>query len=228
MEYRDLTVIIPTLNEAKNISELIRAISSSYRGAKIIVADDGSRDGTKNIVNRVSSSNKNVKFLDRSSEKIHGLTASVVDAAKSVNTRFMVVIDGDLQHPPERVGEMVGKLREGNQLVIGTRAKVLGKWPVQRRLMSIVATSLARLRLMRHVEDPMSGFFGVEGMLFKRVLAEKEHRFEKKGYKVLFDLLKQVPKAKTANVYYVFGERKGGESKIGGKQVISFMKSVFR
>jgi len=43
----------------------------------------------------------------------------------------------------------------------------------------------------------------------------------------MFDLLKCIPKARKANVYYSFWERKGGESKIGGKQVFSFLKSFF-
>ncbi|MAG15556.1 hypothetical protein CMO88_00690 [Candidatus Woesearchaeota archaeon] len=228
MNYSNVTVIIPTLNEGKNISDLIKIISSSYGGIKAIVADDGSTDGTKEIVNKINRSNKNVKLLDRSSENIHGLTASVVDAVKSAETEYLVVIDGDLQHPPEKIGEIIAKLRAGNQIVIGTRAKVVGKWPLQRKLMSSVATNLARLRLGRYVKDPMSGFFGMERALFRNVLAGKEEKFEKRGYKVLFDLLRYCGRSKIANVYYTFGERKGGESKIGRKQVISLIRAVLR
>ena len=227
MSYADVTVIIPTLNEEKNIEELIKLISSSYNGIKITVADDGSSDATAAIVKKFSRSNKNIKFLDRSSQKIKGLTASVLDAVKITKTRFLVVIDGDLQHPPEKISEITARLRQGNDIVIGTRAKVLGKWPVQRRLMSLIATSIARLRLMSSVKDPMSGFFGVKSEVFLKVLAAEENKFEKRGYKVLFDLLKSIPGARTANVYYTFGERRRGESKIGGKQVISFLKSLF-
>ena len=227
MGYEDVTVIIPTLNEEKNIGELIRVLSNSYKGAKVIVTDDGSTDATATIVKDFSMGNKNIKLLDRSSEKIHGLTASVVDAVKKVNTEFLVVIDGDLQHPPKKIKEIVEKLRS-RSIVIGTRARVLGSWPLQRRLMSIAATNLARLRLGRRVEDPMSGFFGVRSELFKKVIASKEEKFEKQGYKVLFDLLKCAPKAKHASVYYVFGERMGGESKIGHRQVLAFLKSLMR
>jgi len=183
MSYQDVTVIIPTLNEGKNIGELIKIISGRYKGIKVIVADDGSTDATISIVKKFGRSNKNIKLLDRSREKIHGLTASVIAAVKKTETRLLVVIDGDLQHPPEKIAEITAKLRQGNDLVIGTRARVAGKWPVQRRLMSIIATSIARLRLMNAVKDPMSGFFGVKSELFRKVLAAKENKFEKKAIK---------------------------------------------
>ena len=204
MDYGDLTVIIPTLNEERNIKELIKIIRNSYKGIKVVVADDGSTDNTAAIVKKFGMSDKNIKLLDRGREKTHGLTASVIDAVKNTKT----------------------KLRDGNDLVIGTREKVEGEWPLQRRLMSVIATNIARLRLMKAVKDPMSGFFGVRSELFKKALAAKEKRFEKRGYKVMFDLLKCAPMARTANVYYTFGKRSGGESKIGVKQVICFLKSV--
>jgi dolichol-phosphate mannosyltransferase len=228
MSYADVTVIIPTLNEGKNIGELVKIISSSYKGIKIIVADDGSRDDTAAIVKKFEKTNKNIKLLDRSAEKIKGLTASVVDAVKITKTQFLVVIDGDLQHPPEKIRAVIDKLRQGNDIVIGTRAKVLGKWPVQRKMMSLIATSIARIRLMSTVQDPMSGFFGVKSELFGKILTVKENKFEKKGYKVLFDLLKSIPSARTANVYYTFGERKAGESKIRTTHVMHFLRSLLR
>jgi len=226
MDYGDLTVIIPTLNEERNIKELIKIIRNSYKGIKVVVADDGSTDNTAAIVKKFGMSDKNIKLLDRGREKTHGLTASVIDAVKNTKTGLLIVIDGDLQHPPEKIAEITAKLMDGNDLVIGTREKVEGEWPLQRRLMSVIATNIARLRLMKAVKDPMSGFFGVRSELFKKALAAKEKRFEKRGYKVMFDLLKCAPMARTANVYYTFGKRSGGESKIGVKQVICFLKSV--
>lgn len=228
MSYRDFTVIIPTLNEAKNISELIGMIGNSYDGIKIVVADDGSSDGTKEIVMKLGKSNRNVKLLDRSRERIHGITASVIDAAKSAGTPYIIVIDGDLQHPPEKIGKIAERLREGNDIAIGTRQLVIGSWPLHRRLMSLIATNLARARLLRNIKDPMSGFFGARNGLFMKAAAENEERFVKEGYKVLFDLLKCAPKAKIAEVPYNFGERKRGKSKIKARHVIYFLKSLLR
>ncbi len=226
MNYKDFTAIIPTLNEAENISELIRIISGSCNGINIMVADDGSSDGTTEIVSRIGKSNRNVKLLDRSMENLHGITASVIDAAKAAKTPFIIVIDGDLQHPPEKIGEIAEKLTEGSDIAIGTRRIVVGSWPLQRRAMSLVATSLARIKLGRHVADPMSGFFGARRELFVNAFEKNRHRFVKEGYKVLFDLLKCTPKAKITEVTYTFGERKRGKSKIRAKHIIHFLKSL--
>lgn len=227
MNYKNFTVIIPTLNEAENISELISIICSSYNGIRIIVADDGSSDGTREIVRKIGRSNRNVKLLDRSARAIHGITASVIDAARAAGTTYAVVIDGDLQHPPEKIGEIAERLREGSEVVIGTRQLVIGGWPLHRRMMSIIATNLARARLMRSIKDPMSGFFGARNELFRSVAAANKKRFVKEGYKVLFDLLKCAPTAKIAEVPYNFGERKRGKSKIKARHVIYFLKSLF-
>ena len=227
MDYTDVTVIIPTLNESKNIGQLIKIITGKYPGIKITVADDGSVDGTGKIVQAISKGNGKVKLLDRSSRKLHGITASVIEAAKKSSTRNLVIIDGDFQHPPEKIGEIAGKLRNSD-LVVATREKVVGSWPLHRRMMSMTATCLARLRLRGSVSDPMSGFFGVRSRLFREVLAAKEDKFEKRGYKVLFDLLKQVPEARLSEVRYDFLERKGGRSKMGMKHVLLLVRALFR
>ena len=63
-----LTVVIPTLNEAGNIQELIQRISNAIPQVKIIVVDDGSNDGTQGIVNQLLLQNSNLKLIDRSKE----------------------------------------------------------------------------------------------------------------------------------------------------------------
>ncbi len=227
--YSDTTAIIPTLNEAGNIGKLLKIINSSYPNIKVIVSDDGSIDRTKGIVNEISKSNKNIKLLDRTNAKIHGLTASVLDAALLAKTKNMVVIDADLQHPPEKIREIIQKL-ENNDLVIAARSKVVSPWPLQRRLMTKTATNLALLKLKKKVKDPLSGFFGIKAALFKNLIKNNEKRFEKPGYKVLFDILKSISleKTKIDYIYYNFGERSRGKSKIGRKQIIAFLKSLFK
>ena len=227
MDYSSVTVIIPTLNESENVGELIRTITGTYPGIKITVADDGSTDGTGKIVRAIGKANGKVKLLDRSASGVHGITASVIEAVKKSSTRNLVIMDGDFQHPPEKIGEIAGKLRNSD-LVVASRKKVFGSWPFHRRMMSVTATRLARLKLRRSVSDPMSGFFGVKSRLFRDVLVAGERRFEKKGYKVLFDLLKQVPEVGLAEVRYDFLERKGGRSKMGVKHVLIMVRALFR
>jgi glycosyltransferase involved in cell wall biosynthesis len=92
MDYSDTTVVIPTLNEEKNIYELLSSLFDNYHGISIIVADDGSSDNTKRLVRATKSI-----LLDRANKNIHGLTASVIEAVKQINTKYTIVMDGDMQ-----------------------------------------------------------------------------------------------------------------------------------
>ena len=225
--FSKVTVIIPTLNEDKNIGKLLDIILSKYKGIHVIVADDGSCDRTALITKSYSMRNPNVILLDRRNEKIKGLCASVIDAAKKTETEFMIVIDGDLQHPPERIGEMAFLL-ETYDIVEGRRKKVISDWPAHRKIISKTATLLAKLRVGNKSKDPLSGFFGVKTKKFKETLKRSEHKFEKKGYKVYFDLLKYVKKPKIGLIDYEFGMRGGGESKIRTRHILIFLRSLFK
>jgi len=219
----DLTIIIPTLNEEKNIGKLVSCISKDYPELQIIVCDDGSTDKTQEIVR-----NTGVSLIDRTNEKVHGLTASVLDGINNSKTKFSIVMDGDLQHPPTIIEKIYSKLIDGNDIVVGVRKKVMGRWPLNRKLVSHTATLLAKIRLFmagNYVKDPMSGFFGCRTNLVKKIIPKA--RFELEGYKILFDILKYCP-MKTDYVDYVFGTRKGGSSKLGNKQILCFLRSLVR
>ncbi len=221
----DTTVIIPTLNEERNISKIIGLIKKNYSKVRILVVDDGSEDSTKKIAKKI----KSVRFIDRKKEKTKGLTASVIHAAKLVKTKNIVVIDADLQHPVEKIGEIADRLKD-HDIVIGTRTRIRN-WTMKRRIISKTATILGRIRLMLNgirVADPVSGFFGVKTAFFKEVLKHHEAKFEKCGYKVLFDLLKYSRNPKISEVMYRFGQRSLGASKIGKRQIICYLKSVFK
>ena len=220
-------VIIPTLNEEKSIGRLINLLKKLYKDIKIIVVDDGSKDKTQEIVRKI----KNVKLIDRSKKKIKGLTASVIDGVREVRYGNIVVIDADLQHPPQTIKEIVEKLKE-NDVVIAGRRSLPSDWPVVRKLISGIAGLLGRIRLLGKgfkVKDVVSGFFGVKTKLMQDILKKKGDKFEKQGYKVLFDLLKYCPKnTKVSEVYYDFQLRIGGSSKINKKHILIYLRSLFK
>jgi len=107
----DTTIVIPVLNEITSIEKLLETLDKLYPGVKIIVVDDGSKDGTGKKVRDMAKTNVNVFLLDRANAQIHGLTASVIEGILSSRTEFVVVMDGDLQHPPETVKEILYLLR---------------------------------------------------------------------------------------------------------------------
>ncbi len=226
MDYREVTIVIPTLNEEKNIEKLITLLKNNYNGIHIIVVDDGSEDNT-----RVAAKKAGAIVIDRSKEPIHGLCISVIEGVKITDTKYVIVMDGDMQHPYEKIVEFVEKLQHC-PVAVGTREQVLTEWPLQRRLMSKIAIELGKLRLFISgvsCQDIVSGFFGIQTELFKQIIKEKYEKYELKGYKILFDTLKYLPRGtKVYQIKYDFGLRAEGHSKINYKHVLYYFRSLFK
>ncbi len=230
MDYSDITVIIPTLNEEQNIGRLIDRIKELYPPIRILVVDDGSKDATAQIVIDKSKQYGNVKLLDRKSEEIKGLTISIRDGILNTETEWFLIMDGDFQHPPEYIDDAIKCMDENADLVIGRRDKI-EEWPFTRKMISIGAQALGKISLFirrkQIPKDIMSGFFGGKTEVL-RAFAKNDKILEFKGYKFLFDILKVFPKDKKICEFgYVFRNREYGTSKIGKKQIIAFLKSLF-
>lgn len=229
MDYGDFTVVLPTLNEAGTIGKLIGSILKDYRGAKVIVVDDGSNDGTRRIVDALSRSNKGVRFVDRRG-KAKGLTASVIDGIWMSRTRWAIVMDADMQHPPEVLKRIAEMLRRGDDVVVATRAKVPG-WELERKVISKVLIYFGYAVLSAEGAqtsgDIFSGYFGVRRDLFMKVYSANKARFIGSGYKVLFDLLKCIKKGsvRLSDVPFTFQTRRSGQSKAGAVQGLALLKS---
>ncbi len=227
----ETTVIIPTLNEEKNIENMITQLLSYYPGISIIVADDGSKDKTGTIVSDFHAKNELIRFLDRKDEEIKGLTISLIDALEITQTRYFVVIDSDFQHPPEKIGEGIKLFDTGSQLIIGTRTSVEG-WGLKRKIISWGATTLGKislfLRRRPRPKDIMSGFFGGQTEYVNTIIRNHPKTISPRGYKLLFDILKVLPRdTQIGEYYYEFQTRQAGESKIGLKHILVYFRSLF-
>ncbi|WP_455141570.1 glycosyltransferase [Candidatus Hodarchaeum mangrovi] len=227
----ELTVITPTLNESTNIGRLIEQLLKFYPPISIIVADDGSTDGTVEIVAEWNRKNPSIYLLNRKDKLIKGLTISVVDALKEVKTKYFFILDCDFQHPPDKIAEGFKLLIAGNKLVIGTRSSVEG-WSLKRKIISWGATTLGKLSLFfrrrQRPRDIMSGYFGGETLFISNLINNHPQTISPRGYKLLFDLLKVLPGDTPIGEFsYVFNVRKFGESKIGMKQIRIFFRSLF-
>ncbi len=231
LDFSNLTVIIPTLNEEKSLGDLLVLLEKNCPNCKVIVSDDGSKDKTKEITETFEGKLETL-FLDRVNEDVHGLTVSVLDAILNCTTSYFLVMDGDLQHPPNAIPGFLKLLEEDYDLVAGNRVEIVGNWSFYRKLMSFVARLLGKLALIfrgrNRVKDVMTGLFASKTEIWQEYIKENKSKFILEGYKVLFDFLKTYRlKLKVGHVDYVFGTRHSGESKISKKVIWLYFKSLF-
>src|SRR5688500_1175425 len=148
-----VSVIIPTLNEAQNLVRLLPRIDAALGnrpgGYEVIVVDDNSTDGTPEVCQRLREGDRFPLTLHVRDEPHAGLSGAVLFGMELAAGEILVVMDADLQHPPEQLPELVRCARTGDtDFVIGSRyapgGSTAGRWGPLRRLNSRVATLLAR------------------------------------------------------------------------------------
>ena len=157
-----ISVVVPTYREVENIPTLVERIDAalSQDDYEIIIADDFSDDGTDKVCEQLAE-RLPVRLLSRRQNR--GLSPAVIDGISAAAGEFVVVMDADLSHPPDKIPELIKSLQAGAQFVVGSRYVDGGKtddsWPWWRRLNSWGATVLARP--LAPLADPMSGFFAL-------------------------------------------------------------------
>jgi dolichol-phosphate mannosyltransferase len=220
---KTISIVVPTYNEAENIPILLeridRAVKEPY---EVVIVDDNSPDGTAEVAKKMAERYP-VKVVVRPGKL--GLATAVVEGFKHAEGRYIVVMDADLQHPPEVIPALIQKLKEGYQLAIASRyvkgGKDLGLTP-KRRMVSLGARYLAWLLLpqSRGVKDVMSGFFALD-----RQIAITDTRL--RGYKILLEILSQ-KNPKTCEIPYEFHPRLKGASKLKTKEYINYILDLLK
>lgn len=219
----ELSVEIPTYNEAENIPDIIEKLESLDLDLEIIIVDDNSPDGTGDVAEKLKSKYSNLKVLRRPGKL--GLATAIHDGLKLAEGEFVAVMDADLQHPPDSLPNLLKKAKEGNDVVIASRYVREGrseKFSIYRRIVSRAATFLAHamLRETRSVKDPLSGFF-----IFRRDTMSPE-RINSNGYKILLEILVKGTGKKVAEIPYTFKPRKKGESKLGLRENVTYLRLI--
>ncbi len=217
-----LSLIVPTYNEAENIKEFIVRVEYALNGIpfEIIIVDDSSPDGTANLAKKLNRKYGNIKVLERLGKL--GLGSAVFDGFKMAKSDVLAVLDADLQHPPELLPKMYGKMLEGYGLVIASRYVDGGGvegWSFMRKIVSLGATKLAHLLIpeTRMVNDPMSGFF----MVRKEFI--REFKPSSRGFKILLEILVKGKYDSVVEVPYTFQPRLNGESKLSMGESLGYL-----
>lgn len=212
---------MPTYNERENLKTLVERIDSSLKGRsyEVIIVDDNSPDKTWSLAQELAEFYP-VKVIRRIGKR--SLSSAIVDGFSHASGRHLVVMDADLQHPPEIIPKLIEAIENGADIAIASRYIKGGGiegWTITRKIISLGAVFLARMLLTR-VKDPMSGFFALK----KKVIEGVE--LKPKGYKILLEILAKGKHTKTAEIPYIFQPRKHGKSKLNMKEYGEYIRHL--
>lgn len=213
------TIVVPVLNESANVLPLVKRVHDAIKGrpVEILFVDDSKNELTvqaamlAKIIYR--SSQFNVRIYHRLGAKNWGgLSGAVTDGMLQAKADQVIVMDGDLQHPPETIPAMIEAAQDHDMVVASRYCKggsAAGLDGGIRHLVSRGATMAAKSFFpwrLRKVSDPMTGFF-----LFDRTKIDRT-LLRPKGFKILLELLATHPKLRVTEVPLQFAERQAGES----------------
>jgi dolichol-phosphate mannosyltransferase len=214
-----LSIIIPVLNEGKNIAKLVEEIKKEKKflnlsNLELIIIDDNSTDDSEIILRKIKKKNKFLKYYVRKNKK-KDLTKSCLLGFNKALYPNILVMDGDLQHPPKFIKHMLNIFISGNyDFVIGTRNLLKKKDPglsYIRYVSSLFIIITINFLLGNKTKDPMSGFF-----IFKKEIYKKNKKnLYGVGYKILADLIYSSNNTlKITDKDIFFDKRRSGKSKM--------------
>src|SRR3989344_2696865 len=225
----EVSIVLPTYNESKNIGTLIQRINSSvFQSKEIIVVDDDSPDKTWEIVEQLNHENVRVLRLLKGRNLV-GAIQKGIDEAKG---KYVLWMDADLSMPPEVIPKMVENL-DRYDIVTGSRYVRGGKdkRPFIRVASSRIINIVANMMLNFKVLDYDTGFVAARKKVLENLrlppsihgeyCIELLYKAGRKGYRI-----KEIP--------YSFTDRKAGESKTAEtlfalwKMGIVYIKRIIR
>lgn len=214
------SIILPVLNEEKNIEKLIFLISKYLKGYifEIIFIDDNSSDKTREVIQKYIS--KKIKYILRTSN--HDLTLSCFLGIQKSKYKNIIIMDSDLQHDPKYLPKIVNLffLKKLDFVVAVRNFNEDQELGVIRRFSSIFLSYIFNYFLGYRVSDPMSGFF----MFKKSIYYKYRHHLFGKGWKILADLIYNKEKFLIKELRIKFLRRSENKSKMNLKVLINVIR----
>ena len=219
-----ITFLIPTYKEFSNIELIVNKINNLNlkENYNIFFIDDDSNDGSLEKFKMLKNNNNNIDYHIRKASA-RDLTQSVIHALKFIDTKYIIILDCDLQHDINSIPIMMDSLNNHNyDLVIGCR-NINKINQINRRYMSFFGILLTKLTGIPKLKDPLSGFFGLKTLDFKNVSPHIKSR----GYKILLSIIFYLPNdIKLKEIDINFYERQNEQSKLNLKVKIFFLLQI--
>ena len=212
-------VIIPTYNEKENILNILSAVLQLEMNFDILVVDDGSPDGTADIVKEVMAKNKGqVHILERKGKLGLG-TAYIAGFEWGIqnNYDYIFEMDADFSHNPKDLVRLANELHTGKgDVAVGSRyvkGGAVKNWAFDRLALSFGASIYVRLITWMNVKDPTAGFVGYSAKVLKSINLEKI-RFVGYAFQIEMKFASRSLGWKIVEVPITFIDRELGTSKM--------------
>lgn len=224
-------VVLPTYDEAENVTRMLVAVRASLPDADVLVVDDNSPDGTAELVETAAADLGQIKLLRRPGK--HGLGSAYRQGfALALDEGYTAIIsmDVDFSHDPLVLPELLRLLDAGADAVIGSRYVPGGAtvdWPVHRRLLSRWGNRYTSFVLGLPLRDCTSGFRAYRAGAMRAIDPTSTSA---EGYAFLTELVRRlVAKGhRVTETPIVFADRREGRSKMSGRIVAESMLLVTR
>jgi len=228
-------VVVPTYNERENVRPLIDRISAVRRSTRevdieVLFVDDSSPDGTGQEVKEAMGHYDFVHLLTR--PKKEGIGRAFLDGFRFALERFdpkvVVQMDGDLQHPPEVIPQLIHSVLEGADVAIASRKVDGGKtvgWSRRRILVSWGANWLARIVLGLDQKDVTSGFKAYNRATVEELTSRKLSSSSFSYQEETLLVAKRTGK-KVVEIPFTFTAREAGKTKFQTADILRFLKAI--
>lgn len=222
-------VFTATYNEADNIQSLIKEIFHYAPQVDVLVVDDGSPDGTGQILDEMVAADTRIQVIHRTGKLGLG-TAHIrgMEYALANNYDVLITMDADFSHDPKYLPTML-QLMQTNDFVIGSRYMKGGGlgYGFVRTFISKTANFLARLLLSIKLKECTTSYRGFNKDLLQKIL---QNKMQSEGYSFFFEMVYLVTRLtqKTAEFPIYFADRVKGESKISKKEIYRGVTTLFK
>ncbi|WP_313477803.1 glycosyltransferase [Microbacterium sp.] len=221
-----ISVIVPTFNEGPNVAPLVARLAAIESVAEVVFVDDSTDDTPGEIERVAATATVPVRLLHREIPT-GGLGGAVLQGFDVATSDVCVVMDGDLQHPPEVIAQLVARFEQGDaDIVVASRyageGSAAGLAGFTRLAVSRGSTLLTKAMFPRRLygcSDPMTGFFLVDLNRIDRSVLRPQ------GFKILLEILARHT-LRIAEVSFDFAGRNAGESKASVRQGIRFLRQL--
>ncbi len=223
----NVLVIIPTYNEAENLRPMVEAVRSY--GYDVLVVDDASPDGTGDIADELAGSDAGIHVLHRTEKQGLGPAyAAGFERGLEMGAEILIEMDADFSHDPADLSRLVGAIKDGADLAIGSRYVAGGGtvgWPWYREAISRGGNAYASLMLGLTVKDATAGYRAFRDTTIRKI---EPSTCKSSGYGFQVEMAWRTEEAGLAmtEVPIMFKDREYGESKMRSSIALEAMALV--